>query len=104
MVEVNKGIIREDIVYTILEGYSINGIHVHKDSEQFAAENVGKEVSYELNYDGYRKYGMWKESFYEKALIVVPHKKENNIPNIDIDKINRDKAINFFDYDNDDEY
>jgi hypothetical protein len=64
-----KGIIKEDIVHTILEGYSINGIIVHKDSEELAKNNVGKEVEYELNYDGYRKFGMFSEKFYEKAVI-----------------------------------
>lgn len=49
-----KGIVKEDIVNTILEGYSINNIPVHPDSEDLAKENVGKEVEYELNHDGYR--------------------------------------------------
>jgi len=66
-----KGIVKEDIVNTILEGYSINGICVHPNSENIAKKNVGKEVEYELNYDGYRKYGMWNEKFYEKVVIKI---------------------------------
>ena len=65
-----KGVTKEDVVNTIIEGYSINGIIVHKGSEEIARNNVGKEVEYELNYDGYRKFGMFSERFYEKAIII----------------------------------
>ena len=64
-----KGIIKEDLVYSILEGYSINGITIHKYSEDFAKNNVGQEVEYELNYDGYRASGMFNKKFYEKVII-----------------------------------
>lgn len=67
-----KGIIQEDVVNTILEGYSINGIHVHKKSESFAEKNVGSEVEYELNYDGYRKHSAFTKRFFEKAFILLP--------------------------------
>ena len=66
-----KGIVKEDIVNTILEGYSINGIAVHRDSEDCAKDNLGKEVEYELNYDGYRRFGIFSQKFYEKAKIIL---------------------------------
>jgi len=65
-----KGIVKKDIVNTILEGYSINNIPVHPDSEYLAKENVGKEVEYELNHDGYREFGMFNKKFYEKVVII----------------------------------
>jgi hypothetical protein len=66
-----QGVVKEDIVHTVLEGYSINGVPVHSDSEELAKQLVGKTVSYELNYDGYRKFGMFTEKFYEKAVILI---------------------------------
>ncbi len=65
-----KGRVKEDIVHTILEGYSIDGITVHSDSEAKAKENVGKEVEYELTYDGYREFGMFTKEFYKQAIII----------------------------------
>jgi hypothetical protein len=67
-----KGIIKEDVVNTTLEGYSINGVHVHKKSEKFAEANIGKEVEYELNYDGYRQHSAFTKRFFEKAIISLP--------------------------------
>lgn len=64
------GFVKEDIEHTILVGYSINGIPVHEKSESIAKERIGQRVSYELNYDGYRKFGMFNENFYEKAVIL----------------------------------
>ena len=63
------GKIKEDIVHNVLEGYSINGIFVHKSCEEYAKENVGKNVEYELNYDGFRRFGAFNKKFYETALI-----------------------------------
>lgn len=64
------GEIKEDRIHNILEGYSINGIFVHKSCEEYAKENVGKIVEYELNYDGYRRFGAFNKKFYETAMIV----------------------------------
>lgn len=66
-----KGKIKEDRIDNELYGYSINKIPIHKDSELIAKDNVGKEVKYELNYDGYRKFGMFSEKFYKKAKITI---------------------------------
>ena len=67
-----KGLIKEDKdLGENIEGYSINNIFVHDNSVAFAKENVGKEVEYELNYDGYRPYGAFKKDFYKKAIIIT---------------------------------
>ena len=66
-----KGIIKEDMELTILQGYIINDIPVHPDSEEFAKNNLGKKVEYELNYDGYRQFGMFTKDFYKKAKIII---------------------------------
>ena len=64
------GIVKEDSEHDIVEGYSIDGIPVHKESEPMAQANVGKEVQYELNYDGYRPFGAFTKEFYKQAKII----------------------------------
>ena len=43
-----RGKVEKDIINSILEGYSIKGIPVHKDSEEHAKQNWKKIVDYEL--------------------------------------------------------
>lgn len=62
-----KGIVKEDLVNTILEGYSVNGIIIQ--NEEIAKNNVGEEVEYEIINDGYREFGAFSAKFYEKAII-----------------------------------
>lgn len=64
------GVVKEDCEHDIVEGYSINGIPVHKESETIAENNIGKEVQYELNFDGYRSFGAFTREFYKKAKII----------------------------------
>lgn len=63
--ETEYGIIQEDINFGTLIGYLINGMVVPRSYEQIAKENVGKNVQYEVSYEGYRKYGMFTKEFYK---------------------------------------
>jgi hypothetical protein len=90
-----KGIVKEDIVHTIKEGYSVNGIPVHKDSEELASKNVGKEMWYELNYDGYREFGMFTKDFYKQAVLkhVFVDDDKLYVINKQKDNVNADKLV-----------
>lgn len=69
---VHKGIIKEDRdISEEVIGYSINDVVVHRDSEAFAEKNIGKEIEYNLNFDGYRQFGAFKKEFYKKAIIIT---------------------------------
>jgi hypothetical protein len=65
-----KGIVKEDYINGTFDGYTIDGIPVNKSSEAIAKENIGKEVEYEINYNGYRPHGMFNKEIYKKAKII----------------------------------
>lgn len=63
--KIEIGIVKEDFNYGTLIGYTINGMVVRNNSLKKAKKNVGKKVKFIVDYQGYRKYGMFTKDFYK---------------------------------------